>query len=140
MILRYAALALLTGLHLPTAAQPPRKDGNWEITMQIAVDGAPPTQPPRITTQCITPEEADADRKSLPEGIGVPDKCSSSDYKAEGNKVSWSFKCDLPNPISGTGEIVYADESSYAGVITFMRHSKTMTISYSGKRLGDCTK
>jgi hypothetical protein len=139
MILRYAALALLFGAHLPTATPTPRKDGNWEITMQIAVDGAAPKLPPRITTQCITPEEA-ADQKALPQGVSVPDKCSSSDYKVDGNKVSWAFKCDHPNPISGTGEIVYADESSYTGVITFVRDTKTMTITYSGRRLGDCTK
>jgi Protein of unknown function (DUF3617) len=139
MILRYAALSLLLGLHLPAAAQPPRKDGNWEITMQIAVDGAAPRLPPRVTTQCITAEEA-ANSKPMPDGIAVPDKCAASDHKVEGNKVSWSFKCDLPSPISGSGEIVYADENSYTGVITFVRNTKTMTLTYSGKRLGDCTK
>ena len=42
--------------------------------------------------------------------------------------------------MSGTGEIVYTDENAYAGAIIFTREGKTMTIKYSGKRLGDCAK
>ena len=56
--------------------------------------------------------------------------------------MSWSFKCaaDPAHPLSGNGEIVYMDESHYAGTIRVEREGKTMTMKYAGRRLGDCAK
>jgi hypothetical protein len=58
----------------------------------------------------------------------------------DGNRVSWSFTCETPRQISGTAEIVYTDDSHYTGSLSFQRDGETMTIKYSGTRLGDCAK
>jgi hypothetical protein len=66
-----------------------------------------------------------------------------SDYKTEGNKVSWSMRCEGDNPMTGTGEIVYSGDT-YLGTMKMTTgrggQPMAMTMKYSGKRLGDCTK
>jgi hypothetical protein len=135
------AFGLLLLLPCVGTAQTPRKDGNWEVTMELLIDGTS-AAPPRTTAQCITREEAEtADQKALPQtGVAMPADCATTEHKVEGNKVSWAFKCETPHPMTGTGEIVYTDENSYTGSMTFVRDAHSMTIKYSGKRLGDCTK
>ena len=46
----------------------PRRDGNWEVQMQMEMPGMPPGMPPFTSTQCITPEEAKDPEKSVPQG------------------------------------------------------------------------
>lgn len=140
-LLAATALSILLVPGFPGVEQTMRRDGNWEITVSIEMDGAPSRLPPRTTTQCVTKEEAADPRKSMPQGGGaMPTQCTISDHKVDGKRVTWSFKCDAPQPMTGTGEIAYADENAYSGVITYVRDSHTMTMKYSGKRLGDCVK
>jgi hypothetical protein len=53
------------------------------------------------------------------------------------------MKCGGDTPMSGTGEFVYAGET-YTGTMKINvergGQSMPMTLTYSGKRLGDCTK
>jgi hypothetical protein len=65
--------------------------------------------------------------------------CKISDYKVEGNKVSWSMKCTGRDAMSGTGALVYAGDT-YTGVVKMSSGRETMTLRYRGKRLGDCTQ
>ena len=90
-------------------AQGPRRDGNWEVTMTMEMAGMPQgmSMPPIKTTQCITPEEAKDPAKSVPQrpagrgGAANPDDCKVSDYKQDGNKVSWAMKCEGAQPMAG---------------------------------------
>jgi hypothetical protein len=129
----------------------PRRDGNWEVTMEMDMPGMPQgmSMPPIKTTQCITPQEANDPSKAVPQrpagrgGAANPNDCKVSDYKVEGNKVSWSMKCEGAQPMSGTGEFVYGADS-YTGTMKMdmARGGQPMavTMKYTGKRLGDCTK
>lgn len=162
----FRSIAVLAGLllSLAAAAQTPRRDGNWEITVDVELDGVAGTIPTRTLTQCITPDDIAAgpggtsgrshtpDRSDTPghgalpghralsgHDAALPGSCSASDHKVDGNKVSWTFRCDTPQPMSGSGEIVYTDENAYKGSMTFTRDGKTMTMKYEGKRLGDCS-
>ena len=129
----------------------PRRDGNWEVTMTMDMPGMPQgmSMPPIKTMQCITPQDVADPSKSLPQrpagrgGAPNPNDCKMSDYKADGNKVTWSMKCEGNQPMTGTGEFVYAADS-YTGTMK-MEMSRggqpmAMTMNYTGKRLGDCTK
>jgi len=70
----------------------------------------------------------------------IPAGCVKvSDDKVTGNKVTWSMKCEGPEAMSGTGEITYG-ENTYDGVMKMERQGQTMTMKYTGKRLGDCLK
>jgi hypothetical protein len=118
-----------------------RRDGRWEVKMEIDMPGMPAGMPPMTSTQCITPKDADDPQKVMPpsgRGRGNPSDCKISDYKVEGNKVSWSMKCEA-QAMSGSGEFVYAADT-YTGVMKMDRGGQLMTMKYSGKRLGDCTQ
>jgi hypothetical protein len=120
-------------------AQGPRRDGNWEVQMVMDVPGMPAGMPPMTTTQCITPEMARDPQRAIPQGRGrgMTDQCKISDYKVEGNKVSWSMKCEGPEAMTGTGEMIYSGDT-YTGTVTMDRGGQTVAMKYSGKRLGDC--
>jgi hypothetical protein len=132
-------------------AQGPRRDGNWEVTMTMEMAGMPQgmSMPPIKTTQCITPEEAKDPAKTVPQrpagrgGAANPDDCKVSDYKQDGNKISWAMKCEGAQPMAGTGEFIYTGDT-YTGTMKMdmARGGQPMavTMKYNGKRLGDCTK
>lgn len=135
-----AVWALMLAPTFPVGTQPPRRDGSWEVRIDVEIDGDTTLIPPRTLTECVTKEDAADVRKALPHGKEAMPHCSASDHKLDGNRVSWSFKCESPQPMTGEGEIVYVDESHYAGTISFTREGKKMTMKYAGKRLGDCLK
>jgi hypothetical protein len=89
MTCRHATvLSLLLGLSVSVFAQTPRKDGNWEVTMQVEVEGMP-AMPAKTMTQCVSKEDvADPQKPLLGRTSG---NCTVSDHKVEGNKVSWSM-------------------------------------------------
>jgi hypothetical protein len=125
----------------------PRRDGNWEVTMEIEMPGMPQRMPAMTSTQCVSKEEAADPSKMMSQGSGgasaLPPDCKVSDMKTAGNTTSWSMKCDGDNAMSGTGELTYAGDT-YRGAMkmNIERGGQPMavTMTYSGKRLGDCTK
>ena len=131
----------LLALSLSAFAQTYRRDGKWEVKMEMEMPGMPAGMPPMTTTQCVTPEEAADPQKAVPQGRGRgnPNDCKISDFKADGNKVSWKMKCEGAEAMSGTGEFVYAADA-YTGMMKMDMGGRSMTMKYSGKRLGDCTK
>ena len=145
-----AAIAAVIGLSASALAQGagPRRDGKWEVKIQMNIPNLPVAMPATTTTQCITPEEA-ADPKKMappqaPQGRGGnPPKCEMTDYKVAGNKVTYTMKCEPPQAGTMTGEFVYGTES-YEGTVKMDMdrggQPMSMTMAYSGKRLGDCTK
>ena len=135
-----AALALVFGLSAAALAQP-RQDGRWEMKMEMNMPGMPPNMPPITTVQCITPEDVKDPQKAMPQpgGRGGASNCTISDHKVAGNKVSWKMACTGAEPMTGTAEITYTDDT-LVGVMTMNRAGQTMTMKYTGKRLGDCAK
>jgi hypothetical protein len=137
MTLRHVAvLSIALGLSVSVLAQTPRKDGNWEVTMEVEIEGMP-AMPSKTMTQCVSKEDVADPQKPL-FGRASPN-CTVSDHKVEGNKVSWSLKCEPPEAMTGTGEIVYGDDA-YTGTMKIVREGRTISMKYAGKRLGDCTK
>lgn len=138
------AVAIVTSCALaaPALAQGPRRDGKWEVKMEMDMPGMPAGMPPMNTTQCVTPEEASDPQKSMPQGgrgRGMNDTCKVNDYKVDGNKVTWSMKCDPPQAMTGSGEFTYSGDS-YTGVMKMDRGGQMITMKYTGKRIGDCDK
>lgn len=140
MRLRNAALVgAVLGLSVSTLAQGPRRDGRWEVKMEMEMPGMPVKRPPVTMVQCVTKEQAEDPQRAVPQaGRGEQNNCKVSDYKVTGNKVTWSMKCEGPEAMSGTAEVTYSD-NSYDGVMKMDRQGQVMTMKYSGKRLGDCT-
>ncbi len=126
----------------------PRRDGRWEVTMEMMMPNMPGMLPPTKNIQCITKEEAADPNRALPSGPqragGPPPDCKMTDQKVLGNKITWSMQCNGPMAANGTGEITYAGDSYTGQMVTNMvgrgGQPMGMTIKYSGKRLGDCIK
>lgn len=146
--------ASLLACSLPLFAQGPggpRRDGNWEVTVQMDMPGMPAgvNMPPMTMTQCITPQDAADPAKAIPQqpqGRGGQNDCKISDYKTEGNKVSWKMACTTPQRMTGTSEFVYGKDSYTGTMVMDMGAGRPggpggpMTMKYSAKRLGDCNK
>jgi hypothetical protein len=127
------------GISASLLAQP-RRDGKWEVKMDMEMPGMPMKIPTVTSTQCITPEEASDPQKTVPQGGGRGNQnCKVSDYKTDGNKVTYSMKCDGKDPMTGSGEFIYGADS-YTGTMKIDSKGQAMTMKYSGKRLGDCSK
>ena len=122
----------------PDAQAGPRVDGRWEIKIDMQMPGM--TMPTQTTTQCITPQQAADPQKQIPPSGrgGNPTDCKLSDYKTDGNKVTWSMACEKDR-MTGKGEFLYAGDT-YTGTMSMNMQGQTMTMKYSGKRLGDCTQ
>src|SRR5436190_10225406 len=108
-----AAAVLVAGLAASIAilAQGPRRDGKWEVTTEMEMAGMPMKMPPMVTTQCITKEDADDPQKAIPKGRGRGGEeptCKMEDYKIEGNKVTYTMKCEGAQPMTIMGEMVYS--------------------------------
>jgi hypothetical protein len=134
-----AYVTVAAALSVSALAQSPRRDGQWEVKTEMEMPGMPMKMPAMTMTQCITKEQAEDPQRSVPQGRGAPNNCKVFDYKAAGNKVTWSMKCEGPEAMSGTGEITYGD-NSYDGVMKMERQGQAMTMKYTAKRLGDCLK
>lgn len=125
----------------------PRRDGNWQVTVEMEMPGMPGKLPPTTITQCLTKADVADPTKAMPPPTqgrgGMPNDCKVTDYKTEGNKVSWSMACTGPTPMTGNTEFIYTGDT-YIGTMkmTMDRGGQpmAMTMKYEGKRLGDCTK
>ncbi len=61
--------------------------------------------------------------------------CTMSDYKADGDKVSWKMAC---KGMAGTGDITFTGDT-YEGLMN-VTSPHVMAMKMSGKRVGDCAQ
>src|SRR5437762_2461237 len=111
-------------------AQGPRRDGRWEVSMQMEMTGVPMQLPPQTIVQCITPEQAAKPEQSVPQaGRGQnPNDCKVSDYKVDGNKVTWTMTCQGRESMTAVGEMVYAGDT-YRGTMKVDSGGRNMTMN-----------
>jgi hypothetical protein len=136
-ITKIAAIGMAAAVSASVFAQGPRKDGRWEIKAEMSMPGMPMSMPPMTMTHCVTKEQAENPEKYLPQGPGQ--KCSVSDFKMDGNKATWKMTCQGPEAMTGTGEIVYK-EDTFDSVMNMEGQGHKMILKAIGKRLGDCTE
>lgn len=139
--------AVLGATTLLQAQAGPRRDGRWDVTTEMQMPGAPMTLPPVKSQQCITREEANDPAKAVPAPPQAPGgpapNCKMTNQKVTGSKINWEMACEGPMAMTGTGEVAYtADSFTGQMVMNMVRAGQpmTMTMKYTGKRLGDCVK
>jgi hypothetical protein len=145
--------AAIAAVSATVAAQQIRRDGNWEIKMTMDMSGMPNmpagmSMPAVTTTQCITKEMANDPKNTVPQpqmgrGRGTPPNCKVEDYKMEGNTATFTMKCDPPQAMTAAGKFTYGTDSYEGEMKVDMDRGgqpTSMTMKYTGKRLGDCTK
>ena len=110
-------------------AQGPMREGRWEVSVQMQMPGM--SMPAMKSAQCVTTEQLKDPAKALP---SAAPGCTMSDYKADGNKVTWKMAC---KEMAGTGEITFKGDT-YEGLMN-VTSPHEMAMKMSGKRVGDCT-
>lgn len=125
----------------PLVAQTLAREGNWEFRVQIEMPAMPVKMPEQVLTQCITPEQAKTPTSLMPGPSGKPGdaSCKVTDQKTSGSTVSWKMACSAPQPMTGEGQVTFTGDS-YAGAMNMTTPQGALTMKYTGKRLGDCTK
>lgn len=117
------------------------KEGKWEHTMEVKMEGMPMEMPsmPITTTDCIT--NKDIVPQTVPEK--EQSNCRILDQKVTGNKVSWKVKCIEEDSVAESeGEITYSG-TTYAGTLKTKITDKSgqvmlSTAKMKGRRIGDC--
>ena len=142
---RRTALVLAAALAVSVVmlAQGARRDGKWDVTMEMDMPGMPMKMPPMTTTKCVTKDQVDDPSKMFPQqgpggrGRGNND-CKVTDQKIEGNKVTWAMTCAGQQPMTAVGEMIYGEDTYNGTVKMDVTGRGTMTMKYVGKRVGDC--
>jgi Protein of unknown function (DUF3617) len=136
-----AAAVLLATTAAANAADPVHvTPGNWEIASSIEMPNMPP-RPPMTMTHCVKPEDV-TDSHTFAERMQQRNgKCTFSDFKVGGDKMSYSFTCE--NAASGTSEVVFAGASYEATTKVTVgangnRPAMTMISHVKARRVGDC--
>jgi len=146
-------IAAVVGISAALAAQGPRRDGQWEVKIEMSSPDMPMQMPATTQTVCVSKEDANDPSKAIPgaqgRGRGVTDSCKVTDQKVEGNKMTFTMKCDPPQQGTATGEFTYSGDS-YEGLIKMNMtmparggnggQTMNMNMKYTGKRIGDCNK
>ena len=110
------------------------KEGKWEHTMEMKMDGMPGVPAmPFTNTQCMT-------QKDL---VPKSSDCTILEQKITGNKVVWKAKCIEKGSVSESeGEITY-NVTTYSGTQRISITEKSgqvmnTTMKMKGRRIGDC--
>jgi hypothetical protein len=129
-------VALTVTVPVMADAVNPQKPGKWQVKMQMDMPGLPIKLPPVTFDVCLTEEDLKDPQKSVPTDPKA--KCTVSDYKIDGDTVTWNVDCPKQD-MKGRGEITYTDDS-YSGTMKMTTGDQEMSTKYSGKWLGTCTK
>lgn len=130
-----SAVALLA-LAVPAIAENPQKPGQWQVKMEMEMPGMPIKLPPVNFEVCLTEEDLKDPQKAVPND--PKQKCTVSDYKVDGNTVSWSIDCPKQGT-KGNGQVTFTDDS-YTGWMKMQVGEQEMKTKYTGKWKGECTK
>jgi len=125
------------------AAQPNIKDGLWEITMKMKMDGMPGGgRPPQTMQHCVTPKDV-KDPAAMNRSMDKSSRCEMTDYKLQGNTATWKMACKGEGAMTGTGTATYSGTSyTTTTKMAMVRGGQTMnmTMAQTGKYLGPCKK
>jgi hypothetical protein len=125
----------------PLLAQSPMREGNWEVKMQMEMPGAPVKMPEQTVMRCVTADDLKSPGSTLPNpsGRGNDSSCKVTDQKVEGNTVTWKMACSGQGAMTGDGKMVFNGDS-YTSTMNMTMPQGSMTMKYTGKRVGDCKK
>lgn len=120
---------------LPAATEPAAPAGEkgvlWETSSQMSMEGMPMALPVQKMKVCARKDQP-------PVGNDEQHKCTNTDFKIDGKKVSWKTVCTGSHAMTGEGEITYSDADNYTGTIKFASSEGSMTTKLTGKRVGEC--
>ena len=125
-------LVVALAVSMTVAAQ--GKDGLWEIASKMNVPGMPMAMPGQVSRVCIGKNGKDEDL------IPKQGDCRMVDSKRVGSKFMYTMDCAGTDPSTVAGEVTFGSDA-YDGKMrmTLKQTQDTMEMTFTGKRLGDCT-
>jgi hypothetical protein len=132
-----AAVILFTTISFAYAGSAPdMKEGKWEISTTVEMEGMPVETEPMKDTQCLT-------KKNFLPAADMGKECKTTAMKIEGNTVKWTMKCnEQAGSMESTGTITYKGDKLEGTIKTTIKDPEagkmTMVQRMSGKRIGDC--
>lgn len=88
---------------------------------------------PGQTSEVCGPKDGGA--QSL---VPKQDNCRVENYRASGSKITYDMVCTGKDAMSGRGEFEMLGGGAYRGKMVATMEGETMTMSFEGKRIGDC--
>jgi hypothetical protein len=128
-----AAASLLLGLPPVSADEAPAKGDLWEVTSKMSMEGMPMEMPAHTLKVC-----AAKNWTKPPAGDNPNQKCTRTEYKISGDKVTWTESCESPS-MTGKGEITREGSDAYSGSIVYAARRGNMTIKLAGHKVGECS-
>jgi uncharacterized protein DUF3617 len=109
--------------------------GLWETTAQITIPDMAQAERtnviPITQTRCFRNSDVGNPQQLIP-----PDSaCQLTTSRMDGNTVSWAMQC--AGGMAGSGELTFTSDS-YQGTFRTTVNGMPLTMSYAGKRIGDC--
>ena len=137
----------------PLLSQDQMRPGRWEITTRLEMLGSPFKYPSSTNARCVTAEQArtPVDTVWLITVSRSRPTCTNSNYRTEGNTLTWKEACSdgVNHPTTGDGEMVFTGDSFTAKVTltippgtvgSSMPDGPNAIMHHSGKRTGDCAQ
>lgn len=111
---------------------PNMKEGLWEITTKMEMTGMPMQFPPQTHTQCLTGTDL------VPQKIEEGQNCKVVKQDIKGDTVTWVMECESSEGTAVfNGHVTYQGET-FEGVITMKQGDTEITMTQSGKWIGNC--
>lgn len=138
---RLAPAALLLAATIPLHAAPNVREGQWEMTMKMEMDGQPMPMPAQTVKYCVTKENL-VPKAERPEQSA---HCTKVEPKVSGDTVSWSAVCKQSGQtIESAGRIAYKGDTFTGEIESTMTgdggQPTKMRQVMSGRRIGECKK
>lgn len=146
MLLRTIQFLMLlhTGISVVAlAAGPDFREGEWDVSYQMEVVGAPISMPPITVRKTMCLDQ----NNYVPDNSQPGQNCRISDRAVNGNTVTWTMNCNAQDKvIEGQGRITYHgsryDGAMSAALLSLSMETAGAAVSYRysmhGQRTGDC--
>jgi len=128
---RLAAAASM-GILAAVAVADERPGNLWKTTSQVVMPGVPFSPPPNTMQLCTAKEW------TQPPPPAPGQTCEVSNFRRDGEKVSWDTHCTGEMEMTGHGEITFTGDDAYTGTISFTAEGMTMTVNLSGTKIDEC--
>lgn len=121
IIIKKSCFLLFTILILSSnvfgGSTPNFKEGKWEISTEIEMEGMPMSMPAIKHTQCMSKDDY------VPQNSQPGQECEITETKISGDTVTWTIKCKgQGGEMKGAGKITYKGDTFstlYANYILF---------------------
>ncbi|HEV2685027.1 MAG TPA: DUF3617 family protein [Actinomycetota bacterium] len=133
--LRCAGTALFCfALSTPVPGSAQGKDDLWEVTSKMEMPGMPMAMPPQISRVCSSKNRKDEDL------VPKQGDCRMLESGRTGNKFTYKMDCSGSHPSTVDGAITFGSNAYDGKMHMVMKGTNdAMDMSFTGKRVGDCT-